>query len=217
MTDDARAHPSLAALGPAARRAVATAEAEARALGHDRVGTEHLLLGVLADEGSAASLLRRAGAALPVARRKVLEVRPALAPPPPPDRALELTGRASRALGRSVRFSHGSPEGVTVEHLLTGILDVEGTAGQVLRSLGIDVEQVRAALDAGARSARPSAPPAEEHARPAAKPLRCPTCGIAIGDDLTWHAVRARGDHGPRDVVVVACGACGTALGTVPA
>ena len=39
----------MEALGAAARRAVAAAEAEALAIGHDRIGTEHLLLGILAD------------------------------------------------------------------------------------------------------------------------------------------------------------------------
>ena len=47
---------------------------EARALDHIRVGTEHLLLGLLADDaGDAAEVLRAAGANLTAARHKVVE------------------------------------------------------------------------------------------------------------------------------------------------
>ena len=43
-------------------------------MGYDRVGTEHLLLGILADEaGGAAGLLREAGATLSATRHKVRE------------------------------------------------------------------------------------------------------------------------------------------------
>jgi ATP-dependent Clp protease ATP-binding subunit ClpC len=52
-----------------ARAAVAAATDEARRLAHERVGTEHLLLGLLADhDGGTASLLRDAGATLEAAR-----------------------------------------------------------------------------------------------------------------------------------------------------
>jgi ATP-dependent Clp protease ATP-binding subunit ClpA len=56
--------------GDAARRAVVLAQEEAEALGHDYLGTEHLLLGLLAEgEGRAADVLARAG----VTRDSVLE------------------------------------------------------------------------------------------------------------------------------------------------
>ena len=51
--------------------------------------------------------------------------------------------RAARALGRSVRFSHAArASSVGTEHVLLGVLDVEGTAGQVLLWLGADVERL---------------------------------------------------------------------------
>jgi hypothetical protein len=62
------------------------------------VGTEHLLLGVLGDEGSTAgAILRQAGAARPVVRRKGLGVRPALPGGTAlPGRGVELTRPAGR-------------------------------------------------------------------------------------------------------------------------
>ena len=52
-----------------ARAAVVSAQVEARRLGHDRIGEEHLLLGVLAQEGSVgAGVLQELGVTLGAAR-----------------------------------------------------------------------------------------------------------------------------------------------------
>jgi ATP-dependent Clp protease ATP-binding subunit ClpA len=123
-----------------ARRTLELAVHEAVELGHDRIGTEHLLLGLLAKAGNrAARALADAGVTVAAARHEVVEA------PGPKARPTRRTGgrarspRASRALNRAVRFSHaGRSELVTSEHVLLGVLDVEGTAGQVLRRLGVD-------------------------------------------------------------------------------
>src|SRR5256885_3110122 len=169
-----------------ARRVVTTAEQEARRLGHGHIGTEHLLLGVLVDGSTAAArVLVAAGATADGARRKVMEAVPADRDNPVGD-DLPLTARAQRALDRAGRFSRQrhDPE-VSTGHVLLGILDVEGTAGQVLRGLGVDVPALPAALEATARSrgatpaattpavatvAAPSPTPVEE---PAAEPAPC--------------------------------------------
>jgi ATP-dependent Clp protease ATP-binding subunit ClpC len=58
-----------------ARRALAAAEGEARALDHSRVGTEHLLLGLLrVDESVAARALRLLGVTYDETRRRTLEL-----------------------------------------------------------------------------------------------------------------------------------------------
>ena len=58
----------------AAQRVVSLATLEARRLDHRRIGTEHLLLGLLADDdGEAADVLRAAGVHLAAARHKVAE------------------------------------------------------------------------------------------------------------------------------------------------
>jgi len=51
-----------------ARDAIVRAQVEARSLGHVRIGTEHLLLGVLASVGPAASALEEAGVSVAVVR-----------------------------------------------------------------------------------------------------------------------------------------------------
>ena len=56
-----------------ATRAVASAAREARELGHDRVGTEHLLLGLLTTGSETSTTLADAGVTLAAARTKVSE------------------------------------------------------------------------------------------------------------------------------------------------
>lgn len=206
----------LQGFAPGARRAVTAAEAEARGLGHGRVGTEHVLLGLLCDETSVATaVLVDAGATLAAARRKVREAVGSTTPPV--DGPLPLTPRASRALGRAARFSHARrAPSVAPEHLLEGVLDVEGTAGQVLRGLGVDVDGVRAALDPDAQPRRAPAAPAPAVAAP---PAVCPSCRALVDGNLTWHTTSATSTDGTamRDALVFSCAACGTTLGVAPA
>lgn len=55
------------------RRALDLAEAEARRLGHDHVGTEHILLGVLSEpSGLAATVLTQAGITADAVRTEIL-------------------------------------------------------------------------------------------------------------------------------------------------
>ncbi|MEP7115553.1 MAG: Clp protease N-terminal domain-containing protein [Ilumatobacteraceae bacterium] len=57
-----------------AQRVVSLATREARRLDHPQVGTEHLLLGALSDDGGEpAEVLRAAGVSLAAARHKVVE------------------------------------------------------------------------------------------------------------------------------------------------
>lgn len=212
-------HRDLHAFGPAARRALMAAEREALTFEHDRIGTEHLLLGLLAEKGSAAAqTLAAAGARLPLARRKVMESLPASPKAAQENAALELTTRAARALDRAQRFSYARrAELVTSVHLLMGVLHVEGTAGQVLRSLGVDVERLRVALDTDDRATGDDEGPRHRDLESGSvKPLLCPWCAAPVAEDLMYRVVRARSQHGYRDAGVFSCGACGTIIGTVP-
>ena len=132
------------------RRAVALAEEEARRLGHGHIGTEHLLLGLLAEGNNPASRsLQRAGASLALCREKVTEAlasRSGDSRHNPAD-AMELTDRASRALDRAGRLSARlKSDRIETSHVLLSVLDVEGTAGQVLRGLSVDLAAVREGL-----------------------------------------------------------------------
>ena len=208
---------------PGGRRAVSKAEVEARELGHDRIGTEHLLLGLVAEGSGAARALAAAGLSLPAARHKVREVTPTGRGDVPPG-PLPASARAARALNRAIRFSHTRrATAVTTEHILLGVLDVEGTAGQVLRGLGIDVDQLRAALDPqpaagdegeeGSEGSAPREAAAEEPSRAA----RCPSCGASLLDGgLTSRVVPTSG-AAARPAVIFACAACRVVIGATQA
>jgi ATP-dependent Clp protease ATP-binding subunit ClpA len=183
----------------------------------DRVGTEHLLLGLLVDEaGGAARLLREAGTTLSAARHKVRE---ASSPAPLRDHSrqppLPTTPRADLALGRAVRLSnHQRANAVTSEHLLWGVVDVEGTAGQVLRGLGVDIDRLRTALE-NPHSPDVGAPDVGESA--IHSPLPCPSCGVDLDGNIACRAVATVGEGGPRRALVFRCTACGHVLSASPA
>jgi hypothetical protein len=199
----------------ASRRALSSAVEEARALGHDRVGTEHVLLGLLVQDSSATAALRDAGAQLVPVRRKVAEAlgsRSAVGGRAGAD--LGWTARAGRAVGRAPRFARDQGDGqVGCTHLLLAVLDVEGTAGQVLRGLDVDVEQ----LSTGLRAAAPDPSPAEREVEitdgPGPQPV-CPACHTAV-DRLVGTEVRLATGTDERTVVATSCPSCSTVLGVI--
>ncbi len=201
-----------------ARRVVSLATAEARQLGHSRVGTEHLLLGLLADTDSdAAVALRAAGTTLSGARFTVSSVVTETVDVSGDDE-LPYTPRAQRALERAGRFARRSrdPE-VTPDHVLLGVLDVEGLACQVMRGLGVDLARLRESIapaDPISEVATVDPQPEQQEPAPLMRP-RCPNCGAELDDNLAETAVAAVRDDGTtKNVNVVFCVACGVSLGT---
>ncbi len=187
-------------------RIVSLAEHEARRLGHGHVGTEHLLLGLLAaGEGVGARALVASGASLEGGRQKVADAVPA------EERGvgageLPLTDRARRVLERASRLSlRQHDQKVDSEHVLLSLLDVEGTAGQVLRGLGIDLAGLRAIVDsmAGGEASEPN-----EHSP------RCAECGSPLGTSLAHRILTSHADgRQPRQLLVAYCSVCGSAVG----
>jgi ATP-dependent Clp protease ATP-binding subunit ClpA len=207
---DGPAPDPLQGFSTGARRALVLAEREARSLRHEVVGTEHVLLGLLADEATpTAATLRDAGATLSAARRKVTE-----AVGPGGGAATEPTSspRAARAIGRAPRLARDQGADIVGEqHLLLAVLDVEGTAGQVLRGLGVDIEQLRGAL--GGRASEPAA----EHEPPAmvaALPPACPSCHASLAAGVVGTVVPVLGLAAAAEAVLLSCPACGTVVGT---
>lgn len=207
--------------GPGARLAVALASAEARNLGSTRLGTEHLLLGLLAHrDGGAAQALGVAGVTLAAGRRKVAE---AVGQRPPVDDALERSPRTERAIGRAFRFAQESrSKEVRTEHLLLGVLDVEGTAGQVLRGLGTDIERLRSSLESpraddasdGGEGYADDGSGASSGKAIGNLAVTCAACAAPLADALAFRILTASDDDGrKRDVIVVSCRACGSAIG----
>jgi ATP-dependent Clp protease ATP-binding subunit ClpC len=218
-----------------ARAVVAAANVEARGLGHDHVGTEHLLLGLLADrDGASSAVLREAGATLAAARHKVAEVGAPLElgaagggggarsggdGEAPGD--LELTARAQRALDRAGRFArHDRAARVGTDHVLLGVLDVEGLGCQVLRGLGVDVAQLREAVtEARAGTTTPPLPDDAVPESPAAERVApvCPSCGAELDGALQARLLHPHLETGTATrVLVLYCSECGTALGCLP-
>jgi transposase-like protein len=131
-------------VAPEARAAVQLATEEANALGARRLGSEHLLLGILrGDDGVAAAALREAGVTLQAAR---LAVAPTLADAPPPDGGI--TAYARRVFHEALRQAAADPSHVIgVADLLRAALhDAGGGAARTLEALGVDPGAVAARL-----------------------------------------------------------------------
>lgn len=216
-------------LPPAVARVVTAAENEQRALGHARIGTEHLLLGLLADSACrSAELLTAAGVSMLAARHMVAEV-VVTEPGSGPSEGTDLTPRSVRALDRAGRFARRERAAdVTDGHLLLGVLDVEGLACQVLRRLGVDLAGLRRAAsgDHAAEAIAPDPRDADERGSdaaavpdqptiPTARPS-CRSCGAPLAASLLVTAVAATDADGHRIAVrVVHCGECGASLGVL--
>jgi len=126
-----------------ARRSLVLAQEEARLLQHNFIGTEHLLLGLLAEaEGVAALALSELGVTLVDARQKVKQTLGATEAPmgSPP-----FTSRAKKVLELSLREAlqlHHNYIGT--EHILLGLVrDGSGVGAHVLEGLGATHEKVR--------------------------------------------------------------------------
>ena len=138
-----------------ARRAVQLARQEASALGHSLVGTEHLLLGVLRCETSAASrALQALGVEVEAARAcaepTLVEADPDAQASAPGGRSRRgLTPHADSVLERTLAQTLARSEGfIGVEHLLLSLLlDDRGGASRTLTHLGVERDAVRRQLD----------------------------------------------------------------------
>jgi ATP-dependent Clp protease ATP-binding subunit ClpA len=220
VTTTGPVHDELQGFGLEARRAVVAAQDAAQSMRHERIGTEHLLLGLLAD-AEVGQLLKDRGVTDGSARRKIAEAVPVVEPADP-KAPLPRTARCGRAIGRATRFARDDhADLVGCRHLLLGVLDVEGTAGQVLRGLGIDIEHLRSAVGPAEPTTHEPAvddQPTEPMAELAPLPVRCPHCAAPLADGVTGTRLplTGQGGGGGRTVLSVSCPACGTLLGVAP-
>ena len=126
-----------------ARRVVVRAQEEARALNHDFIGTEHILLGLVGEgQGVAAKALESLGISLETVRQRVEDA----VPPGQYSRPghIPFTPRAKKVLELSLSEAKllGHPY-IGTEHILLGLLrEGEGVAVQVLAALGADLDGV---------------------------------------------------------------------------
>ena len=130
-----------------ARRVVVLAQDEARALNHNYIGTEHLLLGLIHEgEGVAAKALESMDVTLDKARAQVVEI--IGEGQSAPSGHIPFTPRAKKVLELSLRealqLSHNY---ISTEHILLGLLrEGEGVAVQALGNLDVDLAALRQAV-----------------------------------------------------------------------
>ncbi|HEX6024420.1 MAG TPA: Clp protease N-terminal domain-containing protein [Solirubrobacter sp.] len=132
-------------VSPEARAAVQLATEAASALGAARMGSEHLLLGILrAGDAVGAAALRAAGVTLEAARAAI---QPTLADDSEPAEG-QVTAYARRVFGEALRQAAADPShAIGVGDLLRAALsDPHGGACRTLESLHVDRDAVLAAI-----------------------------------------------------------------------
>lgn len=154
-------------------KVIMLAQEEARRLGHNFVGTEQILLGLIGEgTGVAAKVLKSMGVNLKDARIEVEKiigrgsgfVAVEIPFTPRAKRVLELSLEEARQLGHNY---------IGTEHLLLGLIrEGEGVAARVLENLGVDLTKVRtqvirmlgetAEVPAGGPSGRTKTPTLDE-------------------------------------------------------
>jgi ATP-dependent Clp protease ATP-binding subunit ClpA len=128
-----------------ARRVLDLALDEARTLNSNRVGTEHILLGLVQErDGIAAEALDLMGISLDAVRQQIEQITGQGHEAPAPSHQ-QYTLRAKRALDMSLREAlQLGHHHIGTEHILLGLLrEGEGPAAQVLIELGADLKLVR--------------------------------------------------------------------------
>ena len=129
--------------------ALDNAQAEARALNQDFVSTEHLLLGLLATDGTeAAAGLRLAGIDLRELRERLVNALPHCAETPVVTGSLPLSPKAQRAVNAALTKAQGtgSPS-VSSRRLLVALLEeCETVVRSALRDAGADIDHLQRVL-----------------------------------------------------------------------
>jgi ATP-dependent Clp protease ATP-binding subunit ClpC len=119
-----------------AQWAVSQAQEEARTLNHNYIGTEHILLGLIRENGTAAKTLESLGITLDAVRRQIEEII-GQGEHPSPER-IPFTPRAKKVLELSLTQARRlDQEYVGTEHILLGLLhEGDNVAAQVLVKQG---------------------------------------------------------------------------------
>lgn len=161
---------------PRAQQVLALARREADRLNHNFLGTEHLLLGLIAlGQGTAVAVLTKLGVDLENTRAKVKEqvgtgpgtkMIGKIPYTPRVKKVLDLAKREAKALNHTY---------IGTEHVLLGLLrEGDGVAARILRELNVNLEQTRQEIlkeldpnytPAGGSSS-PASPARPESARP---------------------------------------------------
>jgi ATP-dependent Clp protease ATP-binding subunit ClpC len=192
-----------------ARQIVVLAQDEARGLGHDYVGAEHILLGLLREpDGMAGRILRSCGMELEAVREQV--VRSVGRGGGMPMGQVPFTKHAKKALegGLHAALELGHNH-IATEHILLGLAaQADGPAAEILAAFGLDsarahAEVVRVFSGGHAQLPGGGGMPLEVGAQSAGEPplaISCPRCGgplvtFVTDEPSTGFHVAAEGDH----------------------
>ena len=165
-----------------ARQVVVLAQDEARALKHNYIGTEHILLGLLREEeGLAVRVLDALDVTVEEVRGQVARIvgRGDQAP----TGEMPFTARAKKVLELALReaLSLGH-EYIGTEHILLGLArETEGVAARILLDFDADAERIR--NEVIRRLSGPSFAPGRLTARTRGRPrveIPCPACGEVV-------------------------------------
>jgi ATP-dependent Clp protease ATP-binding subunit ClpC len=127
-----------------ARQVVVLAQEEARMFNHNYIGTEHILIGLIREDGGvAAKGLKSLGISVDAVRQQVEGI--IGIGEQEPSGHIPFTPRAKKVLELSLRESMQLGDGyIGTEHILLGLIrEGDGVAAQVLVQLGVDLNLVR--------------------------------------------------------------------------
>jgi ATP-dependent Clp protease ATP-binding subunit ClpC len=176
---------------PRAKKVLELSLREALQLGHNYIGTEHILLGLIREgEGVAAQVLQKLGADLNRVRQQVIQL---------------LSG-----------YAGGEIEGPQLSEEEIDIL--QGIAGghsrkEIAEKIGVSRDELRSRIDRVLGKLRSRRAEAEEaHESP-----RCPRCRRELGEAgaVVTLDLPVQGSEEKRAVSFAFCRRCGTWLGTV--
>ncbi len=177
-------------------KVIMLAQEEARRLGHNFVGTEQVLLGLIGEgTGIAAKTLKSMGITLKDARVEVEKiigrgsgfVAVEIPFTPRAKRVLELSWDEARQLGHNY---------IGTEHLLLGLIrEGEGVAARVLENLGVDLNKVRSNVVKMLGDSKPQTASAGVGASSSSQASKVKTPSLdEFGTDLTLAASEQRLD-----------------------
>ncbi len=188
------------------KRVIENAFEEKQRTGRSRIGTEHLLVGILLEaSGNAALVLARSGVTLERTRKRVVELL---------GRGISDSSRSSDYAGLALENLSVTAESALIagareaadfgaksfgsEYVLVGILAQKGSLGaRVLTELGVTSEAVRARLTrAPAAEAGAAAPMTDGLRIELRKTFLAPQTGVAVDTSALVQAVRAGGGLG---------------------
>jgi ATP-dependent Clp protease ATP-binding subunit ClpC len=129
-----------------ARRAVVAAQVAARGFGHNFIGSEHLLLGLMNSGGAGLRLLQSFEVSFDQVEGRVLEI--IGRGQAPPSGHMPFTPRAKKVLETSLREAiELGDRFIGTEHMLLGLLrEGQGVGAQILAEHGVTLASVRARL-----------------------------------------------------------------------